>query len=346
LPEQIGGSRNWDYRYCWLRDASFTVRVLLAIGFVKEAEAYMNWIMHATRLTRPNLQVVYSVYGHSSLGEKELKWLSGYKNSKPVRIGNKADGQFQLDVYGEVLDAIYAFSPFMKEIDGDTKRFILGLGQTIEKVWNTPDDGIWEVRSGKVHHTHSKVMAWVGLDRFVKLAERFSWTEVDIEKYKNKAAEIRLCIETKGYNEDLKSYTRTFNGKDLDASLLTLSLVKYQEADSIRNVNTLRCIEEKLMRNGIVCRYLNVNDGVTGKEGGFGICSFWLVENYAKSGQVEKAVKTFEQLLSYASPTGLFSEEIDPDSFELIGNYPQGFSHIGLINAALAIEEAYKSKVI
>lgn len=180
LPEQVGGVRNWDYRYCWLRDASFTVRALLALGFDEEARAYMNWILHATRLTRPKLQVVYSIYGHSSLREVSFDWLKGYKDSRPVRAGNDADGQFQLDLYGEVLDAVYAYAPLAEEFDRSTKKFILDLGKAISDLWNKPDNGIWEVRSQCIHHTHSKVMAWVGLDRLIKLAKKYHWKEVPI----------------------------------------------------------------------------------------------------------------------------------------------------------------------
>ena len=165
LPEHIGGIRNWDYRFCWPRDASGMVRTMVALGFHDEADAFLSWILYTTWLTRPNLQVLYSVYGHTSIREKVIDWLSGYRNSRPVRIGNAAEQQFQLDVYGEVLDGIYSFSPYMTEFDGETRAFILGLGNAICKLWNQPDEGIWEVRSGRVHHTHSKVLAWVGLDR-------------------------------------------------------------------------------------------------------------------------------------------------------------------------------------
>jgi GH15 family glucan-1,4-alpha-glucosidase len=342
LPEEIGGIRNWDYRYCWLRDASFTINVLIALGYDQEAHAYMNWILHATQLTRPKLQVVYSVYGHTSLKEKSLDWMSGYQNSKPVRIGNDADVQFQLDLYGEVADALYVYSKLIKNFDRATKKFILDIGEAICELWDQPDNGIWEVRSSLIHHTHSKAMAWVGLDRIIKLTQQYEWKGVPVKKYQDVADRIRAGIENFGYNSQLNSYTREFNGKSLDASLLTLSLTGYCDANSTRMKLTVQRICEGLAKDKLLFRYLHTNDGLPGDEGSFGICNFWLSENFAKSGNLPKAMDVFETMLKYASPTGLFSEEIDLHRHEPIGNYPQGFTHIGLINAALSIYNASK----
>lgn len=341
LPEEIGGVRNWDYRYCWLRDASFTIRALLNLGFEAEAHAYMNWILHATRLTRPELQVVYSVYGQAKLKEETLDWLEGYKNSRPVRIGNGADGQFQLDVYGEVLDAVYTYSKVVKNFDRNSRKFILGLGKVICNIWDQPDNGIWEVRSSCVHYTHSKVMAWVGLDRLIKLCEKYQWEPASLQKFKKIATSIQKQVEQFGYNYQIGSYTRELKGNELDASLLILPLVDYCSASSSKMASTTQNIYEHLSENNMVYRYKN-KDGLNGEEGTFIACTFWLVENLARSGKLKKAVEIFEALLRHASPTGLLSEEIDPDSFELLGNYPQAFSHIGLINAALSINEAYQ----
>lgn len=340
LPEDHGGERNWDYRYCWLRDASFTVRALMALGFEEETRAYMNWIIHATRLTRPELQVVYTVYGNASLKEKTLDWLNGYKNSKPVRVGNDADKQFQLDLYGEVLDAVYAYSPLVEKFDRSTKKFILELGEAICKLWDQPDNGIWEVRSESVHHTHSKVMACVGLNCLIELIEKYDWKKAPLDKYRQIASQIRSEIEEFGYNENLKSYTRELKGASLDGSLLTLSLVGYCNANSPRMVATCESIYKNLSKNDLIYRYKNIDDGLPGEEGSFGICNFWLAENLAKSGELDKAKNYFEAMLKHAGPTGLWSEEIDTETHELLGNYPQGFTHIGLINAALAINEA------
>jgi GH15 family glucan-1,4-alpha-glucosidase len=340
LPEEIGGVRNWDYRYCWLRDASFTTNALIALGFEEEAHAYMNWILHATQLTRPKLQVVYSVYGHTSLKEKSLDWLKGYKSSRPVRVGNGAEGQFQLDLYGEVLDAVHVYSKLVREFDRDTRKFILGLGIAICELWDTPDNGIWEVRSSPLHHTHSKVMAWVGLDRLIKLSRKYNWREAPLEKYADVASRIRTEVERFGYNENLKSYTREFKGSTIDASLLTLSLLGYCDYKSPRMISTCELIYDRLSKKNMVYRYIKDDDGIPGGEGSFGICNFWLAQNFAKSGKLQKAIDIFEAMLKHASPTGLFSEEVDPVTNELLGNYPQGFSHIGLINAAFSINEA------
>lgn len=341
LPEKPGGTRNWDYRYCWLRDASFTTRVLVKLGFEAEAHAYMNWILHATQLTRPKLQVVYSVFGHASLPEKTLDWLEGYRGSRPVRIGNGADGQFQLDVYGEVLDAVYTYAPLVKDFDRSSRKFILGLGQIICKQWTQPDNGIWEIRAARLHHTHSLAMAWVGLDRLIWLSQQYKWKEAPLEMFQATASAIRQTIEQLGYNQQWRAYTRELNGKTLDASLLTLSLAGYCDPASPRMKATTRAIYEHLSEKDLLYRYKSIDDGLQGDEGSFGICNFWLAENLARSGELEKGVRVFETMLQHASPAGLLSEEIDTQTHELLGNYPQGFTHIGLINAALAINEVY-----
>jgi GH15 family glucan-1,4-alpha-glucosidase len=302
----------------------------------------LNWILHATRLTRPKLQVVYSVYGQAKLKEQTLDWLQGYKQSRPVRIGNGADEQFQLDVYGEVLDAVYTYSSLVKKFSRDSRKFVLGLGEVICTLWNQPDNGIWEVRSACVHHTHSKVMAWVGLDRLIKLSQKYHWKEAPLDKWAHTARLIREEVERYGFNQDINAYTREFNGSTLDASLLILPLVNYCDASSPRMISTTQLICEQLSENNMIYRYRAIDDGLSGKEGSFGICNFWLAENLAKSGKQEEAIKIFETMLQHASPTGLLSEEVDPLSHDLLGNYPQGFTHIGLINAALSINETYQ----
>lgn len=342
LPEALGGVRNWDYRYCWLRDASFTVRALLRLGYHDEAKVYMSWILHATQLTRPKLQVVYSVFGHSKLAEKNCDWLSGYKNSKPVRIGNAAHEQFQLDVYGEVLDAIFKFSDLVENFDRDSKRFIIGLGNVICSMWDKPDDGIWEIRSSPVHHTHSKVMAWVGLDRLIRICRKYNWRNAPVAKFEKVLKLIEGQIESQGFNHSLGHYTRLLNGADLDASLLVLPLVDYCAASSPRMTSTRENIQSGLSDRSFVYRNKN-EDGLQGKEGAFLVCNFWLVENLAKAGLPDEAASLFQKTIERASLTGLLSEEIDPVTGELLGNYPQGFSHIGLINAALSINDAYEN---
>ena len=341
LPENPGHERNWDYRYCWLRDASFTTRVLLKLGFHEEVHAYMNWILHATQLTRPELQVVYSVYGHTKLREETLHWLSGYKASTPVRIGNGAGDQFQLDVYGEVLDAIYLYSALVNEFDQDTRKLIIGLGRVICRSWEETDHGIWEIRSQRAHHTHSKAMCWVGLDRLLKLCRKYGWQEAPLDKFELEAGRIRDHVERSGYHGALGAYVSTLEGRHLDASALTFSLVGYADYRSPRMVSTTHAVCQHLMDRQMVYRYTGIADGLRGEEGAFALCSFWLVENLARSGSLQEARTIFEATIHCAGPSGLLSEEIEPATGQLWGNYPQAFTHIGLVNAALAIDEEY-----
>jgi len=341
LPETLGGERNWDYRYCWLRDASFTVRALVDLGFKSEASAFVSWMLHATRLTRPKLQVLYSVYGETTLKERVLNHLSGYQNSIPVRVGNAAHEQFQLDVYGEVLDAIHRFAPFFLEIDRETRDFILDMGQVVCKQWDKPDDGIWEVRSGRAHHTHSKVLAWTALDRLVKIGKSFDW-KAPYAQFNSTALEIRNAIEAHGFNPTVGAYTREFGGNELDAAVLVMPLLGYCNASSPRMMSTCRVIGDRLSKNGLIYRYLDVDDGLRGAEGSFGICNFWMAENFARAGHVSHAIQWFETLISKGNTVGLWSEEIDPDSGEFLGNYPQAFTHIGLINAAVTLLQSQK----
>jgi GH15 family glucan-1,4-alpha-glucosidase len=337
LPEAIGGVRNWDYRYCWLRDASFTLRALYALGYREEAEAFDSWVLHATRLTWPELHILYDVFGEAKLPERELPHLEGYAGSRPVRIGNDAQGQLQLDVYGEVLDAAAQFANRGGRFDRDTSRMLDGLGRTVCERWREPDEGIWEGRSGRFHNTHSKVLCWVALDRLIEMHEA-GYLEVSIELIRKERGEIRKEIEAHGYNERIGSYTRTFDGEEMDASLLTLPLYGYIEGTHPRMRSTCARIHQKLARDGLVYRYeTGTDDGLPPGEGAFGICSFWAVECVARGGNVGAAAHAFEQLLAYANDVGLFAEEIDPDIGAALGNFPQALTHIGLINAALTL---------
>lgn len=345
LPEALGGVRNWDYRYCWLRDAGITTRSMLALGFIEEATAYMNWTLHATHLTRPRLQVLYTVYGKPPVKERHIDSLSGYAASKPVRVGNAAHDQFQLDVYGEALDGLFQLAPFLGRIDSETRRFVLEKAGVVCSLWNEPDEGIWEGRSGRSHHTHSKALAWVALDRATRLAERFGW-EAPFGQFRFVADQLRDSIETHGYSDELGSYTRTLGSQELDASLLALPLMGYCAASSPRMRSTRRAICEKLSRNGFIYRYAldRAEDGLPRGEGSFGICNFWLAENLALDGQVDEARRWFETILKRSNELGLWSEEIDPDTGEFLGNYPQAFTHVGLINSARAITLASEGR--
>jgi GH15 family glucan-1,4-alpha-glucosidase len=345
LPEAIGGVRNWDYRYCWLRDASFTLRALFTLGYREEAEAYIGWLLHATRLTWPELHVLYDVFGEAKLPERELPHLEGYAGSPPVRIGNDAQGQLQLDVYGEVINGAARFLDRGGRVDRDTSRMLDGLGRTACKRWREPDEGIWEGRSGRFHNTHSKVLCWVALDRLIEMHEA-GYLDVLVELFRANRDEIRKEIEAYGYNERIGSYTRTFDGEAMDASLLTLPLYGYIEGTNPRMRSTCARIHEKLATGELVHRYeTETDDGLPPGEGAFGICSFWAVECVTRSGNVEGATHAFEQLLAYANDVGLFAEEIDPDTGAALGNFPQAFTHIGLINAALTIAEYREGNV-
>jgi len=337
LPEALGGVRNWDYRYCWLRDASFTLRALFTLGYREEAEAYIGWLLHATRLTWPELHVLYDVFGEARLPERELPHLEGYAGSRPVRIGNDAQGQLQLDVYGEVINGAARILDRGGRFDRDTSQMLDGLGRTVCRRWREPDEGIWEGRSGRFHNTHSKVLCWVALDRLIEMHEA-GYLDVSVDLFRANRDEIRKEIEARGYNERIGSYTRTFDGEEMDASLLTLPLYGYIEGTHPQMRSTCDRIHEKLARDGLVYRYeTGTDDGLPPGEGAFGICSFWAVECVARGGNVGAAARTFEQLLAYANDVGLFAEEIDSDTGAALGNFPQAFTHIGLINAALTL---------
>lgn len=337
LPEWIHGTRNWDYRFCWLRDASFTMRALVRLGYLEEAKSFLNWLLHSTRLTWPRLQVVYTVYGESQIKESIADELSGFNNSKPVRLGNHASTQIQLDVYGEVIDSFYSLAEFLEPIDRETRKMVIGFGKAVAELWNQPDQGIWEFRSKPKHYTHSKVMCWVAMDRISKLAKWFGWDlPYDAEKI---AFEIRDEIEIRGYDFGLKSYTKAFGESELDASLLVMPLVGYCDANAQRFCSTRDAIIRHLGQNDLIYRYVPESDGFAEPEGAFTICNFWLAEAFARAGDLDEAQRWFNAVVKSLAPLGLISEEIDPRSREYLGNYPQAFSHIGLINAALAIDE-------
>lgn len=337
LPEEIGGGRNYDYRYCWLRDAAFTTRALYSLGYRPLADAFLSWMLHATRLSHPELQVVYDVYGRRNLPERELTHLSGYRDSRPVRIGNAACHQFQLDVYGEVIDASERYTAMGGTLDGEQADMLGGFADTVCQRWEEPDDGIWESRGSREHYVHSKVLCWVALDRIVRMHER-GQLQTDVERFSRVRDDIRHAIERHGFSTRLHSYVRTFDGDDVDSSLLTLPLLGYVNADDPRMLGTFQRVTETLAEGPFYRRYRHgTEDGFSGGEGAFGICSFWAVECRALAGDIVGAREAFEELLGCASQLELYAEEIDPQTGAALGNFPQAFSHIGLINAALTL---------
>lgn len=339
LPEWIGAGRNWDYRYCWVRDAALTMRAFTGLGFQSEAASFLQWLLHATRLTWPELQVMYDVYGRTTLHERELEHLRGYRRSRPVRIGNGAYRQVQLDVYGGLLFAACDYVEKGGELQGDEARLLVGFGKTVCKQWRDPDSGIWEVRGRKRHYTFSKVMCWTALDSLLKLHER-GCVRIDAEAFRREREEIARTIDTRGFNQDLGSYVSELDGNQLDASLLLMGCIGYQDPAHVRMRGTFDCIQERLGRNGLLYRYDSGSDNLPSPEGAFGICSFWAIDNLARRGDLDAAEQAFKHILSFSNDLGLFAEEIDPDTGEALGNFPQAFTHVGLINAAMALAAA------
>ena len=336
LPERIGASYNWDYRYCWLRDASDTVRALLGLGMEAEASAFLQWLLHATRLTQPKLQIMYSILGKAGLPEKELPHLSGYLNSRPVRVGNAAHTQLQLDVYGEVIRAAAIAYRGGTRLSGDERSFLRGLVNFVLENWRLPGSGIWETRGRPRQFVHSKVMCWVALDRALQLIKT-GQLDLDAAPLRSATDEIRAVVEKRGFNRALDSYASAVDGSELDAAVLTLPLVGFEDPNSPRMTSTIRTIRRELAQGDLVFRHQNEE---TGGEGAFLLCSFWLVQCLALQGNVEQASRLFDQLCSRANDVGLYPEEIDPESGRFLGNFPQAFTHIGLINAALSLERA------
>jgi len=343
LPEWIGGVRNWDYRYCWLRDTSLTLRVLYDLGFSEEAEAFMSWLLHTTGITWPELNIVYDVHGEPHLPERSLDHLSGYRGSRPVRVGNDAQNQLQLDVYGEVVDAAYQYVRRGGRLDRTAAHMLVEFGRTVCRRWREPDEGIWEVRGGRRHHTYSKAMCWVALERLLRL-HADGQVRVPEAHFKAELVAIRAEIEQRGWNERLGSYVSVFDGEQLDASLLLLIRYGYVDPGSERARGTSRRIHERLGHNGLLYRYLDADDGLPGAEAAFGICSFWAVDCQALQGDLDGAQAAFERLLQYANDVGLYAEEIDPENGAALGNFPQAFTHVGLIDAALSIERLRRDR--
>ena len=336
LPEAIGGERNWDYRYCWIRDSSFTIEALLQLGCRQEATSFFWWFMHATRLTSPRLRVLYRLDGGAHVPERVLDHLSGYRGSRPVRIGNAAADQLQLDTFGELLDAALGYVRRGARIDRDTMNQLAELADFVADHRREPDAGIWEVRMEPQHFTESKAMCWVALDRAAQLAETGHLSDRRRQRWLTEAAAIRAFIDNHCWSERLGSYVRYAGREELDASLLMMPIMRYDEPTSPRLAGTIEAVRRELGRGALVYRYTG-EDGLAGAEGVFVCCSFWLAEALALAGRRDDAARSMDAALALANDVGLFSEELDPASGEFLGNFPQGLVHLAIISAAAAI---------
>ena len=340
LPEQLGGSRNWDYRYCWLRDATFALYALMAGGYVDEAKAWRTWLVRAVAGRPDHAQLLYGVTGDRLLPEWELPWLPGYEGSAPVRVGNAASTQFQLDVYGEVADSLYCARRVGLPADENAWRVERAMVEFVESAWREQDQGIWEVRGPRRSFTHSRVMAWVALDRSIKTVERYGH-EGPVDRWRQVRSAIHADVCENGYDREVGAFVQYYGSKVLDASLLMIPLVGFLPAKDPRVVGTVKAIQEHLMTDGLVARYHTVPDvdGLPPGEGAFLPCTFWLADNLALQGRYDEARDIFERLLSLRNDVGLLSEEYEPVSRRLVGNFPQAFTHVGLINTAWNLEQ-------
>ncbi len=341
LPEEIGGVRNWDYRYCWLRDATFVLLALMHAGYIDEATSFRQWLLRAIAGKASQMQIMYGINGERRLQEFELDWLSGYEDSKPVRVGNAASDQFQLDVYGEVIYALWLAYHVGIKVSKAEWRLVTELLRFLETNWDKPDNGIWEVRGGRKHFTHSKVMAWVAFDRAVKLAESHGDGRAkDIERWKKIQEQIHAQVCERGYNTKKKAFTQFYGSDSLDASVLAMPLVGFLPFDDERVLGTIAAVERELMENGFVLRYRQENehvDGLPGSEGVFLLCSFWLADCLYMTGRKKDAQELFERLIALRNDVGLLSEEYDPKAKRQLGNFPQALSHVATVRTALVL---------
>jgi GH15 family glucan-1,4-alpha-glucosidase len=339
LPEAIGGPRNWDYRFCWLRDATFTLLAFMNLGYYDEAKAWRDWLMRAIAGSPSQLQIMYGLGGERRLPEWVVPWLPGYEGSTPVRIGNAAANQLQLDVFGEVADALYHAVRGGLPPHTRTREIAGAFLEHLEKIWQTPDEGIWEVRGERQHFTHSKVMTWVAFDRAARFADELSRGSHLAQHWRGIADRVHAEVCERAFDAARGTFVQAYGSNALDASLLLMPLVGFLPADDPRVVGTVRAIERELTWEGLVRRYIpaHVDDGVEGGEGVFLACSFWLAQVYGMQGRRAEGRELFERVLALGNDVGLFAEEYDPLARRQLGNFPQAFSHLGLINAAVAL---------
>jgi GH15 family glucan-1,4-alpha-glucosidase len=338
LPEKVGGVRNWDYRYCWIRDASFTLYALASGGYIEEAEAWRKWLVNAVAGKPSGMHIMYGLAGERRLPELELDWLSGYEGSKPVRTGNTAHTQFQLDVYGEMMNAMYVAQRAGLPLSLEAWRIQLALLEFLQDGWKKTDHGIWEMRGPRRHFTHSKVMAWLAFDRGIRSVEEFGY-KGPLTLWRSIREKIHDEVCRNGFDAGLNSFVQYYGAKHVDASLLMIPLVGFLPPDDARVRGTIDAVQNRLMRNGFVDRYPTMPevDGLPAGEGAFFICTFWLVDNLVLLNRYQEAKEKFEGLLQLRNDVGLMAEEYDPNDRRFLGNYPQAFSHVGLINAAFIL---------
>jgi GH15 family glucan-1,4-alpha-glucosidase len=345
LPETAGGERNWDYRYAWIRDASLTLEALYIGACSDEAGDFVSFMTSSAggRASERSLQIMYGIAGEHDLTERELPHLRGWRESAPVRVGNGAWGQTQLDVYGELLNALQLYREQLGELHPEIQRFVADLANTAAQRWRETDAGMWEMRGDPRHHLSSKVLCWVALDRAIALAPQLGM-HAEVDRWTAARDEIREAVLTHGWSEKRQAYAQSFDSDELDAAQLLMPILGFLPASDARMRSTIDAIADELTEDGLVLRYRNEEglnaDGLSGEEGTFVICSFWLVSALAKAGEVDRAEALFDKLVSYANDLGLLAEEIDTASGELLGNFPQAFSHIGLITAAWEIDKA------
>jgi GH15 family glucan-1,4-alpha-glucosidase len=337
LPEQLGGARNWDYRYCWLRDATMTLDALVESGYRDEAKAWREWLLRAVAGDPKDMQIMYGLDGRRRLVEYELDWLSGYEDSRPVRVGNAASEQLQLDVYGEVMDALEIARGAKLALDEDAWSFQQVVMDYLETHWSDPDNGIWEMRGDRQHFTHSKVMTWVAVDRAVRGIERWHLPGPH-QRWKALRETIHADVLAHGYNAELGTFVQAYGSRDLDAALLLIPGVGFLPGDDPRVVGTIDAVQRELVSDGFVRRYLTHDatsvDGLRGEEATFLVCTFWLADALCLAGRHDAARQTFERILALRNDLGLLSEEYDVRARRQIGNYPQAYSHIGVVNTA------------
>ncbi len=346
LPESVGGARNWDYRYSWIRDAAFTLYALMRLGFTDEAASYMTWLQARCREAAADrgLQVLYAVDGNPEVPETTLDHLDGYKGSRPVRVGNSAASQLQLDIYGELMDSVYLFNKYGRPIGYDLWEALGRQLDWLEKNWQRPDDGIWESRGGRRRHTYSAVMTWVAFERATRIA-RQRGLPAPVSRWRDAADMAYQTVQQDGWHPDRRAYVQYPGGTTLDASLLVMPLVKFSGPSDPRFLATLDRISKELVTDSLVQRYQpDGSDGLPGTEGTFNLCSFWYVEALTRAGRIQKGRYVFEQMLSNANHVGLFAEEISPAG-EALGNFPQAFTHLALISAAVNLDRALSGEL-